>query len=397
MDNLRAWAEIDLDCIAHNAGLVRKMAGGNTKLIGVVKADGYGHGSIQVAKCLLNEGFYGLAVSQLDEGIELRQAGINDVPILVLGGQEPERGEELVQYDISQAIYTKNDARTYAKAAKKLGKTASVHIAIDTGMGRIGFRPDDKKTAGDILDIGKMKNIRIDGIFTHFAVADEVGYTEKIYTNEQMIKLNSLCIALLSNGLDIPLIHMANSAAIERKICSRHDAVRAGIILYGLDPSEAMKKFNPGLKPAMSLKARISTVRKLPKGSSISYGCTFTLARDSYIATVPVGYADGYSRSLGNRGKVLIHGKFAPIVGRICMDQFMADVTDIVKSGEKVLPYEEAVLIGKQGENVISADDIAELAGTINYEVVCAISRRIPRKYIRNGEVTETVNMLVKP
>lgn len=398
LDNTRAWAEIDLDAIANNVRAVRKVTSPHAKLIGVVKADAYGHGAVQVAECLIENGADMLAVSQIDEALQLRLSGV-ECPILILSDAEPERAEELIKYSITQTVFAPEMAASISKAAVKTGRKAIVHVKIDSGMGRVGFRAEEPETVKKIIDIARLPNIEIEGIFTHFAVSDEAGGGK--YTQKQFGAFMSVCEALKREGLDIPVRHAANSAAILRFPEMHLDAVRAGIILYGMYPSQASKEaceqMHPGfeLKPAMSFKAKITAVKRVPAGTYLSYGCTYSTEKESIIATVPVGYADGYARSLGGRAEVLIHGRRAPVRGRVCMDQCLVDVTGLADSGIAVKAGDEAVLFGAQGNECVSPEELAALENTINYEIICSLSKRIPRKFIRNGSEAGVSNVLL--
>ncbi len=398
LDNTRAWAEIDLDAIANSVRAVRKVTSPHAKLIGVVKADAYGHGAVQVAECLIENGADMLAVSQIDEALQLRLSGV-ECPILILSDAEPERAEELIKYSITQTVFAPEMAASISEAAVKTGRKAIVHVKIDSGMGRVGFRAEEPETVKKIIDIARLPNIEIEGIFTHFAVSDEAGGGK--YTQKQFGAFMSVCEALKRKGLDIPVRHAANSAAILRFPEMHLDAVRAGIILYGMYPSQASKEasaqMHPGfeLKPAMSFKAKITAVKRVPAGTYLSYGCTYSTEKESVIATVPVGYADGYARSLGGRAEVLIHGRRAPVRGRVCMDQCLVDVTDLADSGIAVKAGDEAVLFGAQGNECVSPEELAALENTINYEIICSLSKRIPRKFIRNGSEAGVSNVLL--
>ena len=398
LDNTRAWAEIDLDAIANNVRAVRNMTSPHAKLIGVVKADAYGHGAVQVAECLIENGADMLAVSQIDEALQLRLSGV-ECPILILSDAEPERAEELIKYSITQTVFAPEMAASISEAAVKTGRKAIVHVKIDSGMGRVGFRAEEPETVKKIIDIARLPNIEIEGIFTHFAVSDEAGGGQ--YTQKQFGAFMSVCEALKREGLDIPVRHAANSAAILRFPEMHLDAVRAGIILYGMYPSQASKEaceqMHPGfeLKPAMSFKAKITAVKRVPAGTYLSYGCTYSTEKESVIATVPVGYADGYARSLGGRAEVLIHGRRAPVRGRVCMDQCLVDVTGLADSGIEVKAGDEAVLFGAQGNECVSPEELAALENTINYEIICSLSKRIPRKFIRNGSEAGVSNVLL--
>ena len=400
LDNTRAWAEINLDAIAHNVRAVRSITSPAAKLIGVVKADAYGHGAVHVARCLLENGADMLAVSQIDEALQLRLSGITS-PVLILSDAEPERAAELVRFEITQTVFGPEMAECISRAAVELGKTARIHVKLDSGMGRVGFRTEDPDTVPAILKLAALPNIYVEGIFTHFAVSDEAEGND--YTRAQFDRFMRVTRELEIAGLRIPVRHAANSAAIIRFPEMHLDAVRAGIILYGMYPSEtsraeAGKLAVPGgfrLEPAMAFKAKITAVKKVPAGTFLSYGCTYRTEAEQVIATVPVGYADGYARSLGNRAELLIHGKRVPVCGRVCMDQCLTDVTELSRSGEEVKPGDEAVLFGRQGEEYVAPEELAKLENTINYEIICSLSKRIPRKFIKNGGEYSVSNVLL--
>ncbi len=394
-DNSRAWLEIDLDAIRSNTQEIRRVTSPGAEIIGVVKADGYGHGAVEVAKCLLENGVTRLAVSQLDEAIELRQKGIT-APILLLSDLEPERTEALLTYDVAQIVFTRDFADVLSRRATRAGKIAKIHIKLDTGMGRVGFQAADPQIIEDIVAISQMPGLCLEGIFTHFAVSDEVGDREVAYTKRQFDLFCRVCDTLKARGVEIQLRHAANSAAILRLPETHLDAVRAGIILYGYHPSGATLESGARLRPAMTFKARLTAVKRVPAGTSLSYGCTYTTTRESIIATVPVGYADGYFRALSNKARVLIHGAYAPVCGRVCMDQFMVDVTDLVADGVDVCVGDEVVLLGRQGTREISAEELAGLCGTINYEIICSPGKRVPKRYLSGGQLVSVMNILVE-
>ena len=378
------WAEINLDSLAYNMKNIKKLANGR-EVIGVVKADAYGHGSVEVSKVLLENGASRLAVAIITEAVELRKNNIK-APIMILGYTPLEFGETLVNNDIEQTVYDLEYAKSLSDIAINMGKKAKIHIALDTGMGRIGFLPNED-SLNKVLEIASLKGIEIVGIFTHFSTADE---ENKEYTYEQFSKIKNFNNMLLEKGLDIPLKHASNSGAIIDLPETYLDCVRAGIILYGYYPSDEVKKEKLPLKTVLTLKTKIVHVKKLDKDMYISYGRTFKTERDSIIATIPIGYADGYSRLLSGKAKVIVNGKFAKVVGRICMDQCMIDVTDI---GD-VKVSDEVILLGEDGDLKFNADDMAEAMGTINYEVLCMIRHRIPRIYIKDNEIVEVKNYL---
>lgn len=383
----RAWAEINLDNIAHNIREIRRITNKNAEIMGVVKADAYGHGVMEVTKTLLDNGVTRLAVSMLDEAIQLRRNGI-EVPILVLGYTDPVRVNEIIENDVTQSVFSQELALALSNEAVRQHKKVKIHIKIDTGMTRIGFLPG-YSAVKNVAQISKLPNIIIEGLFTHFASADE---PDREYTLMQFERFISICSELQRIGIHIPVKHCANSAGIIEYPQMHLDMVRPGIIQYGMYPSEDVDKTKISLKPAMTLKANVILVKEVEKNTPVSYGRIFTTQRTSKIATIPIGYADGYSRMLSNKGKVLIHGQYAPVVGRVCMDQCMVDVSDLdcdVEVGDEV------VLIGSQGENEISAEDVAQLIGMINYELVCIVGKRIPRAFIKDGMISKILNYLI--
>lgn len=376
------WAEIDLDILANNMRNIKKLAG-DKEVMAVVKADAYGHGALDVAPCLLENGASKLAVAMLTEAIELRNNNIT-APIMILGYTPIYLGEELIKYNIEQTIYDLNYAKELSNLAIKLNKKAKIHIALDTGMGRIGFLPTDE-SFNAICEICNLPGLDVIGIFTHFSSSDE---KNKEYTQYQFNQIYNFIERLEVNEINIPLKHASNSAAIIDLPNTYLDAVRAGIILYGYYPSDEVKKDNLSIKPALTLKAKISHVKELDSGMYISYNRTFKTSRKSKIATIPIGYADGYIRTLKHEAKVIVNGQLAPIVGNICMDQFMIDVTDIdnVKSGDEV------ILLGESNEVKFNADDLAKCMNSINYEVLCLLKNRVPRAYIKNGKIIHVKN-----
>ena len=381
--NLRpVWAEVDLDKLAHNMREIRRVAK-SENIIAVVKADAYGHGAIDVAPVLLENGANRLAVAVLSEAVELRRSGI-ECPILILGFTPPTLIDELFKYNIEQAVYSYEFASELSKIAQVKNEVAKIHIVVDTGMGRIGYLPNDE-SAEEVYNISRLPNIIIEGMFSHFSSADE---TDKTYTKNQVKKFNNFYEKLKEKKVNINIRHTANSAAIIDLPETHFDVVRPGIILYGYYPSEEVNKEKINLKPVMTLKANVVHIKVLPPGEYVSYGRKFKTDRESVIATLPIGYADGYTRLLYQKGKVILKGKLAPVIGRICMDQCMIDITDIdgVKIGDEV------ILMGEDENNKFTADKIAELMGTINYEIVCMISKRVPRVYISEGKVVKIRN-----
>lgn len=379
------YAEIDLDAIAYNMINIKNLVK-DKEVIAVVKADCYGHGCLDVVPTLLENGASRLAVAVLTEGIELRNNNIK-APTMILGYTPTYLAEEIIKYDLEQTVYDLEYSKELSKIALNLNKKAKIHIALDTGMGRIGFLPNEKAIT-EIAEICSLNGLEVLGIFTHFSTSDE---EDKAYTYEQFKKFTDFNKKLSELNIQIPLKHVSNSGAIMDMPETYLDAVRAGIILYGYYPSNEVKKEKLSLKPALTLKARITRVQEMDKSMYISYGRTFKTKRKSLIATLPIGYADGYSRLLAKNAKVIINGKFAPVVGRICMDQCMIDVTDI---GGNIQVGDEVIVLGEQENLKFNADDFAEIMGTINYEVLCMLKYRIPRVYIKNGKIVTVRNYL---
>ncbi|QPJ85537.1 alanine racemase [Sarcina sp. JB2] len=378
------WAEIDLDAIKYNIDSIKRRV--DTKeLIAVVKADAYGHGALDVSKTLVENGATKLAVAVITEAMELRHGNIN-TPIMILGYTPLEFAADLINYDIEQTIFDLEYAKKLSEIALNLGKKAKVHVALDTGMGRIGFLINDN-SLNEILKISSLKGLEVVGIFTHFATADE---SDKNYSNKQYKKFTDFNEKLISKGVNIPLKHVSNSGAIIDMPNTYLDGVRAGIVLYGYYPSEDVLKQNLDLKKAITIKTQVAHVKILDKDEYVSYGRKFKTERKSIIATLPIGYADGYSRALTGKAKVIINGKFAPVVGTICMDQCMIDVTDV---GD-VHVGDEVIVLGKDKDLKFDADDMAKAMGTINYEVLCMIKQRIPRVYIEDGKVKSIRNYI---
>ena len=378
------WAEIDLDAIKYNIDSIKRRV--DTKeLIAVVKADAYGHGALDVSKTLVENGATKLAVAVITEAMELRHGNIN-TPIMILGYTPLEFAADLINYDIEQTIFDLEYAKKLSEIALNLGKKAKVHVALDTGMGRIGFLINDN-SLNEILKISSLKGLEVVGIFTHFATADE---SDKNYSNKQYKKFTDFNEKLVSKGVNISLKHVSNSGAIIDMPNTYLDGVRAGIVLYGYYPSEDVLKQNLDLKKAITIKTQVAHVKILDKNEYVSYGRKFKTERKSIIATLPIGYADGYSRALTGKAKVIINGKFAPVVGTICMDQCMIDVTDI---GD-VHVGDEVIVLGKDKDLKFDADDMAKAMGTINYEVLCMIKQRIPRVYIEDGKVKSIRNYI---
>ena len=377
----RVCAEIDLDAIAYNMEQMRNRIGGDAKLIAVVKTDGYGHGAVPIAQMFEEFSYvWGYAVACLEEAADLREHGIKK-PVLVLGCVFPDQYEDMLNYDIRPAVYTEEMADAISGTAVRLGKTAHFHIKIDTGMGRIGF-PVSEESADIIERISRLPNVRLEGMFTHFAKADE---TDKTYTMMQHERFMWMKEQIEERGVSIRYFDCDNSAGIIDLPDMRHDLARAGISTYGMYPSDEVKKEAVDLKPALRLTSHVTYVKDVAAGTPISYGGTFVAPEQMKVATIPVGYGDGYPRALSNKGYVLIHGKRARILGRVCMDQFMVDVTDIPDT--KFM--DPVTLIGEDGGDRITVEDLSELSGRFNYEFVCCLGKRIPRVYKRGGKMSE--------
>lgn len=378
------WAEIDLDNLAFNMQQIKSVTS-SEEIIAVVKADGYGHGALDIVPTLLDNGANGLAVAVIDEAIELRKGGVQ-CPIMILGFTNPSLLHNIIKYDIQQTVFTYDLALQLSQIAEKNNKVAKIHIAVDTGMRRIGFLPNEKSIE-EVYKISKLPNIVIEGLFSHFSTADEF---DKYYSYYQLENYNWFYREMIKRGIKVNKRHIANSAAIIDMPYTHFEAVRAGIILYGYYPSDEVTKNKIQLKPVMSLKTNVVHIKTLPKGEYISYGRKFVTQKQSVIATLPVGYADGYTRLLGNKAKVIIKGKFAPIVGRICMDQCMIDITEI----PNVSIGDEVILMGEQDGLKFTAEDFADALGTISYEVTCMISKRVPRVYIKDDKVVKVRNFV---
>lgn len=377
----RTWAEVDLDAILANYAAIRACTDKKSKIMAVVKADAYGHGADFIAPALDRAGADYFAVSNIEEAAGLRRAGIRK-PVLILGFTPPELAGDLGRLAVTQAVFSLPYAESLAKNAAAAGAKLKIHIKLDTGMGRIGFLADDgnrEKSVEEILRVASLESLDPEGVFTHFAVSDDVGNG---FTKIQFGRFMRTIETLESRGLHFRLRHCCNSAGILNDPDMHLDMVRPGIILYGLKPDVNMK-MPIELKPVLSLKSVVSHVKNLPVGIPVSYGMTCSTNRASVVATVPAGYADGWSRSLSNRGEVLVRGRRAKIMGRVCMDQFMADVTDI----ERVEPGDTVTLIGRDGGECVAMDDIAAMMGTINYETACLIGKRVPRVFLQGGRV----------
>ena len=378
----RVWAEVDLDAIWENMVHMKENIAENTKILAVIKTDGYGHGGVPIAKMLEQLDFmFGYAAATYEEAHVLREAGVKK-PILILGYTFPYCYEELIREEIRPAVYRRDTVEELATAAAKVGKKAKVHIKVDTGMGRIGITPDEEGLEF-VRFLIEHPELEVEGIFTHFAKSDEA---DKTSANHQLELFQNFIDKIQTElGLTIPVKHCSNSAAILEMPQANMDMVRAGITTYGLYPSEEVRKDIVPLRAAMSLYSHIVYCKTIHAGQSVSYGGLFTAQKDTRVATIPVGYGDGYPRSLSGKGYVLIRGKKAPILGRVCMDQFMVDISEIpgVMEGDKV------TLLGVDGTERITAEELGELSGRFNYEFVCDLGKRIPRVYRQHGEITE--------
>lgn len=381
----RIEADINLSAIRKNIETMKGYIPKDKKLLAVIKANAYGHGAIEVANALDDlSDYYGVAC--IDEGIELRKAGITK-PILILGYTDASLYEDLVKYDITQTIFSYEQAKKLSMVANHLDKTAKIHIKLDTGMNRIGFKCEPESIQ-EIKKISELSNLNVEGIFTHYYKADEV---DKSFANKQLDMYTNMVEALEQEGIHFSIRHISNSAGIMEMPNETYDMVRSGISTYGLYPSEEMDKVACVLYPAMTLKSHITHIKMVKKGETVGYGGTYTLPEDRKIATVGVGYADGYPRALSNQGRMLVNGQFAPIVGRVCMDQTMIDVTEI----KDVVVGDEVVLVGKQGENILPCEELAAMSASFNYEFVCDVNRRVPRVFFQDGKKISEKNYLL--
>jgi alanine racemase len=372
------WAEINLDAIAHNVKAYQKHVGPEVEVMAVVKANAYGHGAAPVARAALAAGATRLAVHRLNEAVELRQAGLT-APILIMGYTPPEGAEQIVRWELTPSLITLDFAQTLAAQASAAGKQISVHVKVDSGMSRYGLMP------AEVLEftraLRQIPGLKFEGLFTHFATADSLDQT---HVRRQLAEFRKVLSTLQAGKFEIPCVHAANSAAAMTLPESHFNAVRVGIAMYGMDPSDEWPPVFK-IKPALCLKSTVCRVRDLPAGAGISYGRTYVSDTPMKAALVPVGYGDGYHRILSNKASVLIHGQRAPIRGRVCMDQFVVDITHI----PEVQIGDEVVLVGSQDGAVIRPEEIAKLAGTINYEVTTSLLPRVPRLYFSGGELVE--------
>jgi alanine racemase len=385
LDHPITWAEVNLDAYAHNIRELRRITQSPARLMAVVKANGYGHGAVEVARQALQSGAQYLGVARINEAIPLREAGL-EAPILIFGYTPPDLAPLLIDYELTQTVYSLSTASALSEQATRKGKKIIIHLKVDSGMGRLGFllmatndTRDDIAIQNSVRSIGeifRLPGLSVEGIFTHFATADSA---DKSYADMQLDRFMDLLTRLQKQGLEPPVRHAANSGALIDMPDSHLDMVRPGIATYGLHPSNEVNKNRVDLRPVMSLKSRIIHLKRVPPGFNISYGITFQTKNHTTIATVPIGYADGFNRLLSSRGHMLVHGQRVPIVGRVCMDLTMLDVGDV--SG--VALEDEVVVFGEQGNEAVTADEIASGLDTISYEIVSTITARVPRIYLK--------------
>ena len=385
MTNSPLWAEIDLKAIAHNVGELRRITKPDARLMAVVKANGYGHGAVEVSRCALENGAAMLGVARIEEGIQIRKAGIN-APTLVFGYTLPRLAGDLLHYDLTQSVATSAAARELSQAASSLAKPIKIHLKVDTGMGRLGLLSTPETSGSpqkinadalaEALAIADLDGLQLEGIFTHFAAADSA---DKAYANYQLELFLHFVKNLQKAGLNPALKHAANSGALIDMPRSHLDLVRPGISIYGLYPSDEVDCPKVSLMPAMTLKTQIIQLKKVPAGFNVSYGMTYTTPHPTTIATIPLGYADGLNRRLSSRGQMLVGGQRVPIIGRVCMDLTLLDVGAI----EPVRMGDEVVVFGRQGNEILTVDEMAASLDTINYEIVTGISARVPRVYLK--------------
>ena len=381
----RVCARIDLDAVEYNLDMMRQNIKEETKMIGVIKTDGYGHGAVQIARYVMEEKDYicGYAVATLDEAVLLKKNQVKK-PVLVLGCIFPDQRDIMIEQEVRMTCYTLEMAEDISKRAQKLNQKAYIHIKLDTGMSRLGFQITEESVE-EICRIASLPNLVLEGMYSHFATADE---TDKTFTKKQLERYLWMKEKLEERKVTFPYYHCSNSAGIIDVKEANMDLVRAGISTYGLYPSNEVEKKNVPLKPALQLISHVAHVKWVESGTPVSYGCTYVTKRRTRIATIPVGYGDGYPRSLSNKGYVLIRGKKAPILGRVCMDQFMVDVTDI----DAVTFQDRVTLVGTDGGEDLPVEVLSDLSGRFNYEFVCDLGKRIPREFIRNGKVVEQMD-----
>lgn len=379
----RVYARVDLDAIRHNLEEMKRHLPKQTKIMAVVKTDAYGHGAVAVAKEIeAVDNVAGFAVATAEEALILRNHGITK-PILILGVVFEEQLESLILHDIRMNIFQLSLAEKIQETAKRLGKTAYLHVKLDTAMSRLGLCPEKEESIEMVKTMATFPNICLEGVFTHFAKADE---TDKEPSDRQVLRFETFVERMKEEQITFPIQHCSNSAGIIDLNQYAMDMVRAGIALYGLYPSDEVCKTEVKLKPAMSLHSRIVYLKEIEAGVAVSYGGTFVSQRKTKVATIPVGYGDGYPRQLSNKGYVLIRGQKAPILGRVCMDQFMVDVTEI----EGVLEGDEVILFGQSQDAVLPVEELGDLSGRFNYEFLCDLGKRIPRVYVKDHQIVGT-------
>lgn len=381
----RVCARIDLDAVEYNLDMMNQNIKEETKMIGVIKTDGYGHGAVQIARYVMEEKDYiwGYAVATLDEAVLLKKNQVKK-PVLVLGCIFPDQRDIMIEQEVRMTCYTLEMAEDISKRAQKLNQKVYIHIKLDTGMSRLGFQITEESVE-EICRIASLPNLVLEGMYSHFATADE---TDKTFTKKQLERYLWMKEKLEERKVTFPYYHCSNSAGIIDVKEANMDLVRAGISTYGLYPSNEVEKKNVPLKPALQLISHVAHVKWVESGTPVSYGCTYVTKRRTRIATIPVGYGDGYPRSLSNKGYVLIRGKKAPILGRVCMDQFMVDVTDI----DAVTFQDRVTLVGTDRGEDLPVEVLSDLSGRFNYEFVCDLGKRIPREFIRNGKVVEQMD-----
>ncbi len=388
----RTWAEIDMDALAYNINSIKSKLAEGEKVMGIVKADAYGHGDGFVSRALQDAGFDWFGVSNIEEGMSLRNEGI-EKPILILGYTPVETAKLMDEYKLTQALVGMDYAKALQAEAEKAGVVIDAHVKLDTGMTRVGFQTDEEnfeESLKELIEVSKMPNIHITGIFTHHAVADAYQGDNPKFTEMQFTRFNKMVNALKDAGVDVGICHCANSATTIAYPEKHLGMCRSGIITYGMLPSGECNGMID-IKPLITLKTTIGLIKHVKAGSQLSYGRTYTADTDRVIATIPIGYADGYSRALSNKARMLVNGHFAPVVGRVCMDQIMLDVTGIpdVKMGDEV------VVFGHQKDQILPIEELAEILGTINYELTCVITKRVPRVFLKDGNVIGVVDHIL--
>ncbi len=388
----RVWANVHLDALEHNIRLLQGYLSDGCRLMGVVKADAYGHGAVAVARRMAACGVDYFAVSNLDEAIELRRADLTQ-PILILSYTPACEAVRLAEYGVTQAIVSKQHGEELAAAAEQAGVEITVHIKVDTGMSRVGFACHNiaaaPATAGEIAAVSRLGGLNVEGIFTHFASADE--REDDGFTCEQFARFTAAIATAETLGVSFALRHCCNSAALVRYPEMHLDMVRPGIVQYGYYPDEWLRTLLPDMRQVMELKTAVSHIKELPVGTAMSYNRTYVAARTTRVATVPIGYADGYARAMSNTAYMLVNGQRAPVVGRVCMDQCLLDITDI----DGVEVGTEVTVFGTDGDADLPIEQVARWADTISYEIVCRVSRRVPRRYLEQGKEIGQINYLI--